>query len=540
MNAFPALEAVCRAMSTPEFYPHPVSVLERRDTHISTVFLTGEWAYKLKKPVDFGFLDFTSLDARRRYCEREVMLNRRLSCDVYDGVVEIRRDRQGRLTLGGNGEIVEVAVRMKQLPDDSRLDLLIRGADEALLEVMDRLGAILAGFYELSPKSPEIDQYGEPGAIEFNMEENFRQMEPFIGSFVERQQWEFIRQVNRAFFCIRRDLFAARLSAGRIRDGHGDLRAEHIYFHKGIQIIDCIEFNDRFRYGDVIADLAFLHMDMEHLGKPNLSRRFLSAYARKAGDPHLYTLLDFYAAYRAIVKLKVTCLRSTEIENEEEIAQLKIIAESFARLAYKYSVQFSRPSLWVFCGLPASGKSLFARMIADIFSMDLFQSDVVRKEMSGLNLLQQRIEPFGKGLYRPELRGMVYGQMLALAQDSLKSGRSVVLDATFSLRKWREDAARLASDIDTNFILVECLGSEETIRKRLKEREGKETASDARLQHLPGIRKSFESLTEVPEECHVRLDTDGPSDAVLMELLDQAHARKCAQTDILLRRKLVA
>lgn len=538
MNAFPALETICQAMSNPEFYPHPVSTIERRDTHISTVFLTGEWAYKLKKPVDFGFLDFTSLDARRHYCEREVVLNRRLSSDVYDGVVEIRRDRMGRLVLGGNGELVDTAVRMRQLPDDSRLDVLIQNDGEALLENMDRLGAILAEFYEHSDRSPEIDRYGEPDAIEFNMEENFSQMEPFIGHFVERQKWDFIRQVNRAFFCIRHDLFVTRRLVGRIRDGHGDLRSEHIYFHNGIQIIDCIEFNDRFRYGDVVADLAFLYMDMEHLGRPDLGRRLLSAYARGADDPHLYTLLDFYAAYRAIVKLKVTCLRSTEIESAEEISHLRTVAHRYAELAYRYSIQFSRPCLWVFCGLPASGKTLFARMIAETFSMDLVQSDVLRKEMSGVSLLQREIVPYGKGLYRPERRQMVYGQMLALAQDCLKNGRSVVLDATFSLRKWREDAAQLASDVDASFILVECVCSEENIRKRLKEREGQETVSDARLQHLPKIRESFEPVTEISEECHIRLDTNQAQGPALMALLDEAHVKRRAQTDDLLQRKL--
>jgi predicted kinase len=252
----------------------------------------------------------------------------------------------------------------------------------------------------------------------------------------------------------------------------------------------------------------------------------------------LYTLLDFYAAYRAIVKLKVACLRSTEVENEEEIVSLKISAEGFARLAYQYSVQFSRPSLWVFCGLPASGKTLFSSLIAEIFPVDLYRSDVIRKDMAGLSLFHNLEASFGEGLYRPELRRIVYGQMFARAQDSLKSGRSVVLDATFSMRKWRQDAAQLASDLDTNLVFVECLSSEESIRKRLEEREDKVSISDARLQHLPGLRDSFEPLIEVPEECYVRLDTDQPSEDALMDLLDQAYAKKCAQTSILMRRKL--
>ena len=315
--------------------------------------MTGQWVYKLKKPVSFGFLNFEELDARRLFCEREVFLNQRLSRNVYEGVIGITREADGRFSLGGRGVPVEYAVKMKELPDSACLTSLL-AAGRVSEEEMEALGRHLAGFYEGSVRSVDIDHFGHPEVIALNMEENFRQVEPFVGEFLPGEEWDFVRQASRSFFVYRRSLFERRIREGFIRDGHGDLRAEHVYLVDGIQIIDCIEFNDRFRYGDVVSDLAFLHMDLEHLGHAPSSEVILAAYAEKAKDPSLYALLDFYAAYRAAVRVKVACLRSTEVESEAERKQLRTVASDFAGHAYHYAVQFSRPMLWVFCGLPAS------------------------------------------------------------------------------------------------------------------------------------------------------------------------------------------
>ena len=584
------LEKVCQAMAEPAFYPHSVSRLERIDTHISVVFLTGEWVYKLKKPVDFGFLDFTALDARRHFCEQEVRLNQRLSKSIYEGVVEIRKSSTGRFSLAGEGEVEDYAVKMRQLPEESNLKVLCErqlierqfterqiterqfleqqllgqqllerqllerqpydggqcpsltqaptGIEELDLtdlgkEIsrahMEALGRCLADFYARSERSPEIDRFGDPEVIGFNMEENFRQMEPFVGDLVPRERWEFTRQVSRAFFKYWHDLFERRVPAGRIRDGHGDLRAEHIYFYEGIQIIDCIEFNERFRYGDVVADLAFLHMDLEHLGYPDLSQAFLASYVRRAADPQLYTLLDFYAAYRAVVKLKVNCLRLTEVEDPVERHEIRARALGYLQQAYRYALQFSRPTLWIFCGLPATGKSTLASKLADALSLSLFQSDRVRKESEGIPLSKEMVVAYDEGIYRREMRNRVYARMLALAQEQLKGGRSVILDASFSKRKWREEARQLASDLDTNFIAVECTGSEEAIRARLLEREHVSGVSDARLQHLSAMIRDFEPLTETFPETHLALSTDRPLEEAFLQLLSASYARRCIQ-----------
>jgi uncharacterized protein len=527
MQDLQLFQQVCEAMAEPSFYPHPVDRVEFRETHISSVFLAGDWVYKVKKPVDFGFLDFRSLDTRYHFCQREVFLNQRLTRGVYERVVGICRDETGRFCLD-SGESVEYAVKMRRLPDEASLvELLRRRAVTG--DEMSQLGRHLAEFYSRSETSPEIDHYGDPRVIAFNMEENFQQVEPFVDGLLERERWEFIREVSRAFFHNWRRLFEKRVQKGCIRDGHGDLRTEHVYFCGGIQIIDCIEFNDRFRYGDVVSDLAFLHMDLEFLGHANASSAILSAYSEHSGDRQCYSLLDFYSVYRAIVKVKVACLRSTEVDDPEARSTLKLTARDYLEQAYRYALQFSRPTIWVFCGLPATGKSALAKELSETLSLTIFQSDRIRKEGKDHLAPQEEIVPFDQGIYRTAMRQRVYAQMLALAQEDLKIGHPVILDATFSRTKWREEARQLATDLDTNIIFVECVCRLATIRKRLEQREQTHGISDARLQHLAEMVDAFEPLSEIPEEMLIRLDTELPLNRSFLELLAAGYARKCAQ-----------
>lgn len=528
-------ERICRAMADPAFYPHPVSGLERRETHISVVFLTGLWAYKLKKPVNFGFLDFQSLDARKHFCEQEVILNQRLSHGVYAGLVCLSEDAAGVVSLEGKGEILDYAVRMKQLRECDSLEWRLQHG-EIFPEAMQELGRLLADFYDRCAQSDAIDGFGRAEVISFNMEENFRQIEPFVEKVVPRESWEFIRQVSRAFFANAGDLFEKRIREGRIRDGHGDLKAEHIYFSDGIQIIDCIEFNDRFRYGDVAVDLAFLHMDLERLGHAEMSRKFLSAYAERARDPGLYALLDFYAAYRAVVKLKVACLSlPAGGEEAEGGGAARNLVETYLQLAYRYAIQFSRPTLWVFCGLPATGKSSLAQDLAVALHLPHFQSDRIRKEEMVESAGGSHVVPLDAGIYRPEMRHRVYARMLFAAQEQLKRGRSVILDASYSRRKDREDVQQLARDLDTNLVFVECICREETLRERLEQREASaDSLSDARLQHLSEMIRRFDPLEEQSPWSHLQVETDGPFLRSFMEILSGAYALQCLQVQQIL------
>lgn len=533
-----AFETVCRAFTDPRFYPHPVTAVRRIDTHISAVFLTGRWVYKLKKPVNFGFLDFTDREARCFFCRREVALNRRFSRGIYEKVVTVRRDPSGNLSLDGPGDVVECAVLMKQLAPERSLQALVASAalDGALCRA---LGERLAAFYAGAERNDEIRRFGTLDVIGRNVMENFEQTEPFLGQVLDPEKWHLVRNVNEAFMESHHSLFDRRMRDDRICDGHGDLRSEHVYFlDDGIQIIDAIEFNDRFRFGDAAADLAFLHMDLDAHGAFAQSLSILEAYVRNAGDPSLYRVVDFYACYRAMVRVKVSCLRFEELgeakdddPNGAESRRCRTQAALYLDLAYTYAATMTRPILYVFCGLPASGKSHHALRLSEAFCIPLLQSDAVRRELfAGSHETGSEKTAYGDGLYRRERRQLVYGHLLNQAHDMLKARRSVVLDATFAEKRWRAEAVRLAHDLDASLILVECRCSQETLKKRLAARGERPSLSDARLDHLPHFLRDYEPLDEAfPAASHVVWDTEGNPEDVFYRLLAPLYAMHCTQ-----------
>jgi uncharacterized protein len=524
MDSMKRFNLICKSMTDPKFYPHPVTEINRHDTHISVVFLTGQWVYKLKKPLNLGFLDFREIEDRRKYCELEVMLNRRLSQGIYQHTVKIVENKEREFCMEDKGRVAEYAVKMKQLPDETRLSSMLR-SNRVTDSDLENLGKKLAFFYKNSARSPQIDFYGTRDMVIFNSEENFRQLAPYVGLLFDKERWKFICEVNRSFLYHHRALFEQRLEKEKIRDGHGDLRTDHIYFFDGIQIIDCIEFNDRFRYGDAAIDLAFLHMDMEQLGYHKESQTVLKSYVDHAHDPEIYALIDFYAGYRAIVRLKVACIRYSELEKHEQQMVVKDEIDALLIQAYRYTLLCVLPTLWIFNGLPASGKSALAQRLGNTLSIRVYSSDSVRKEKDS----HQEVVFYGEGKYSEERRRRIYSKMLALAQEKLKKGQSVILDATYSRRRWREEVVQLASDLDSNLIVVECDCEPETIRSRLKERENQTGLSDARLQHLPKFISHFEPITEIDQNSHIKVNTDISIEKTFHEILSKAYLSKSAQ-----------
>jgi uncharacterized protein len=524
-------ERICRAMSAPDFYPHDATGLERRDTHISTVFLAGPWAYKLKKPVKLDFLDFTALSDRRIFCDREVLLNQRLSRGIYIEVVTIYQNDQGELSLLPGGRAVEYAVKMTRLPESKSLAALIRRG-EICVDHITTLGRMLAAFYEKAEHGPHLDAFGKRELIEFNMEENFSGIESFVekGLF-NAERWEFIRQVCRSFLKDHGDLFERRIAAGRIRDGHGDLKCEHVFYHNGIQVIDCIEFNERFRYGDAGLDLSFLVMDLDHMGCQDLGRELLASYAVSAADVEIYQVLDFYAAYRALVRLKVSCLSIGQNGIKENAFMEKEIRR-YLNQAYFYALLFGRPTLWVFFGLPASGKSTLARETADALSVPLFQSDVERKK--GLKQPSRTASSFNEGIYRAAFRSRVYSRLVSLAQERLAAGGSVILDATFLESKWRKWIYQLAEEMNADLIWVQCICKRQTSISRLQQRELDPGESDARLAHFLEMEKRVVPFAVENPVTHFVVDTDQTLNRSLVEGLSRAYTAKRAQVKGLL------
>jgi aminoglycoside phosphotransferase family enzyme len=293
-----------QALLKPETYPHQPQKVDLVQTQMSFLFLTGDYVYKVKKPVDLGYLDYTTLEKRRFFCRQEVELNKRLCPETYLEVVPIV-SRQGQIYLGGDGEIIEFAVRMKQLPEDRMMDKLL-SRNQVTADMVARVAEKLAAFHDKAATSPDISVYGKLRAIKINTDENFDQTEKYIDVSIPSGTYRHIKTYTDGFLKSNSALFSRRVEEGRIRDCHGDLHAAHVCISDGICIYDCIEFNDRFRYGDVASEVAFLAMDLDRFGRADLSQAFVDAYVRYSGDKELVELLNFYKCYRAYVRGKVT------------------------------------------------------------------------------------------------------------------------------------------------------------------------------------------------------------------------------------------
>jgi uncharacterized protein len=294
------------ALLMPAAYPEPTSRVELVQTHISWVFLTDRFAYKLKKPLDLGFLNFTTLRRRHHYLNQELSLNRRLCPTIYLGVLPVTASGSG-VKVGGQGRPLDYILKMVRLPQERMMDE-VADRGELTLAHLDRLVAVLTPFYQKAATGPHINRYGEPGVIIYNHEENFAPMKALVGEVIPRELFEEIRNFARGFLTHQRPLLRKRLKEGHIRDCHGDLHMRNICLANGIYVFDCIEFNPRFRYGDVAADVAFLAMDLDFHGLTELARHFVESFAAAAADEDLLTVLDFYKCYRACVRGKISAL----------------------------------------------------------------------------------------------------------------------------------------------------------------------------------------------------------------------------------------
>jgi len=294
-----------RALLDPRAYPDPPRQVTMGQTQMSWLFFTDDHVYKVKKPVDLGYLDYTTLEQRRFLCHQEVELNRRLCPDVYLGVVAISR-RGDRISIdtSPSGEVIEYAVKMRRLPQAAMMDVLLTN-HRVTPEMVARVARRLAEFHRQAATSADINAFGTIQAITTNTEENFTQTEPYIGRTISAEQFRHIRAYTDSFLDRNADRFRQRITDGKIRDCHGDLHAAHICFDDGICIYDCIEFNDRFRYCDVASEVAFLVMDLDYHHEPGLGRQFVAAYVESSRDPDLLGVLNFYECYRAYVRGKV-------------------------------------------------------------------------------------------------------------------------------------------------------------------------------------------------------------------------------------------
>jgi aminoglycoside phosphotransferase family enzyme len=328
-----------KVLLNPEIYPDHPQAIKLIETHISLLFLTGNYVYKVKKPVDFGFLDFTSLEKRKYFCEQEVMLNRRLSPNIYLGVVRITREGK-QIMLGGKGELVEFAVMMKQIPEDFLMDKLLE-KKQVTPKMIEAVSEKLVRFYFAAETNDLIKNFARPERVKQDTDENFEQTEKYIEVTISREIYEEVKNRTNNFFKTNEAIFHQRITSDQIRDCHGDLRLEHIFWGEEISIFDCIEFNERFRYTDVAADIGFLAMDLDYHGRQDLSEHLIHAFIGESGDQELIEVLDFYKCYRAYVRGKVESFRLGDPhipEEEKKGAQKR--AQKYFNLTHRYSQRF--------------------------------------------------------------------------------------------------------------------------------------------------------------------------------------------------------
>ncbi len=330
------MSSIIEDLKNPGSLPDKTDSVSVVQTHISIVFVADEFVYKVKKPVNFGFLDFTTLEKRKYYCNQEVRLNRRLSEGIYLDVLPVRYDGEKHILGGGSGEVVEYAVKMKRIPDEKLMKSVFDSGD--LTE--DRLKMIaqaLSNFHMDALRTPEIDQYGKPDAFRVNTDENFEQVKKYIGVSIQENEFSALKRWTDGFYRPNRDIFLKRIEEGRIRDCHGDLHMEHICFTEPLSIIDCIEFNDRFRYSDTVADIAFLLMDLEYHGGKDGAAILWNFYKEFAGETDVNSLLTFYKVYRAFVRGKVDSFQVNDDNiSEEKKNEAVKRARKYFQLAYSY------------------------------------------------------------------------------------------------------------------------------------------------------------------------------------------------------------
>lgn len=474
-----------------------------KETHSAVVILLGDQAVKLRKPVNLGFLDFTTREARWAICHEEVKLNRRLAPDVYEGVADV---------LGPDGQLCEHLVVMRRMAEDRRLATMIRSG-EPVEEHLRQVARMVASLHGRSSHSPLIDRQGEVQALRGRWTASFEQVRALPDAVLDAEVVKEIERLVLRFLDGREPLFATRLSEGRIVDGHGDLLADDIFcLDDGPRILDCLEFDERLRFVDGLDDAAFLAMDLERLGAPRLAELFLHWYTEFSGDLAPPSLWHHYVAYRAFVRAKVAGLRHQQGDSSAARA-----ARELAELALRH-LRAGAVTLVLVGGTPATGKTTIAAAIADRLGYTLLHSDRIRKELAGIAAEQPAPAPFGEGIYSREWTERTYHELLSRAETLLRHGEPVTLDASWSDAEPREAAEHLARRTSSDLVTLRCTALPQLIAERLTHREGGMSDADQAIAAAITARA-------VPWPDTTEIDTSASPEQALERALAAIHAR---------------
>ncbi len=520
-------DEVVRALGDPAFYPHPAERVVHHRTHVSHVFVAGDYAYKLKRAVRYSFADFSTRELRHQFCVEELRLNRRLCAPLYLGLSSVTREADGRLALDGRGATVETLVRMRALPADGMLPEAL-AANRVTEEMLATFAADLARFHA-SPETAVPEGTGaDPDALCAQWTHVMEDAAPAVPELLSRADEAVLSDFGPSFVRRHEALLRARGAAGRIRDGHGDLHAGNLCLiadglpaladapavPPGLYAFDCLEFSPELRRNDVASEVAFLAMDLETRDRPALARTFVSAYVDATGDTDVNVLLPFYACYRACVRGMVLGLkaRSPDVPQGERDAAVARGRAHFA-LATRLAWRAGGPAIVACCGLSGTGKTTLALALARATGFPHLSSDEMRKRRAGLDPLARTPVALTERLYRDEARLEVYRALAGAAEALLARGDAVIVDATFHRREERAPIVALAQRVGVPLVFLECVADEATIRERLEARAARRDASgtgepalsDAGWEVYQGQRARAEPLG--PDEPAIVVDT---------------------------------
>ena len=501
--------ALIQAMLQADFYPHPVAQCELVETHISWVILTGEYAYKVKKPLDLGFLDFSTLARRQHCCEEELRLNRRLAPQIYQEVVGIGGSAQA--PVYGAEPAIEYAVRMHQFDGGGQFDrLLAQGRlDGTMIEATARCAAEFHAQIDTHPPAP----LGSPEQVWQPMADNFTQIRALPLGMAQDRRLAELEQWSQTQYQGHRQLLQQRLEDGFVRECHGDMHLANMAWLDGEALIfDGIEFSPALRWIDIISEVAFAVMDLEQHRRPELAWRFLNVWLEHSGDYAGLALLEFYLVYRAMVRAKIAAIRLSQLEGDDpQRGALRSELDSYLALAQRFT-QPRQPKLLICHGPSGVGKTVLGMALLAQLGGIRLRSDVERKRLHGLTA-QQRGE---QALYQPEITEQTYRHLAEVAQGLLQQGRTVLVDATFLDPGERGRFRQLAAQLGCPFQILSFQASEATLRQRLMAR--REDASDANIAVLEKQLASFEPLGPAEQQEAIVIDTqsDDPLKGVLV------------------------
>lgn len=500
------LPPLIQQMLAAAFYPHPVRAISLKQTHISWVILTGDYAYKVKKPANFGFLDFSTLEKRRTFCFEELRLNQRLAPELYLEVLPIAVNNQGEYGFGNGGEIVEYAVKMRQFNEQ---DLWLTCFEQGKLTVQDleNLATQIAQFHQQSPTNEYITSFGSLEMIKRVVDSNYEATESYTKDWGLTREFQEMREFTDNYLTQHRDWFIERQNLGKIRECHGDLHLGNICFFEGRAcVFDCIEFNEEFRLTDTVYDVAFLVMDLEFRGRRDLAYAFLNRYLELTGDYLAARLLPFYCSIRAYIRAKVNSFLASDAGAPASLREsAKTTAIRYYQFAWHYS-QWLTPRLWVMAGLSGAGKSTVARYLSQTYGAIHIRSDAVRKHLAGIDLHEKG----GAEVYTPAMTERTYEELLRLALALLTEGQSVVLDGKYDRVHLRQAVLQNVKNLTVFVRIIHVQAPIEVLRERLHLRTG--DIADATADLLAQQLQQWEPFT--PAELPLVTTVDTTLDAV--------------------------